>query len=200
MLSLSTLLPLAARTIREPRDTAQYLLRLNLPGDVLWQLLALVVVLSIILAELSNLAVSALSGVALPDLFISPLLIGALQFVLLVGMVHAIFWVGRAMGGTGSLNDGLTLVTWLQFVMVCLQALQSVLLLISPSMATIVGLIGVVLLFWLLTHFVAVVHDFPSLGKVFGMILITLFAAGFGLSILLRLLGIDPAGLGLGNV
>jgi hypothetical protein len=114
-----------------------------------------------------------------------------IQLLLLVVMVFAIFWIGRAMGGTGSFEEAILLVAWLQFIMVCLQVIQAVALMFFPGVVVaLIGMAGVALFLWLLTNFVAVLHGFSSLFQVFIMILVSAFAIAFGLSIILTLIGV----------
>ncbi|NJR43059.1 MAG: hypothetical protein HC767_10775 [Akkermansiaceae bacterium] len=77
------------------------------------------------------------------------------------------------------MNDALLVVVWLQVLMLGLQLLQVLLLLISPVLAAVVGLAGIVLFLWLLTNFVAELHGFQSLLAVFGAIVLTGFAVAF---------------------
>ena len=94
------------------------------------------------------------------------------------------------MGGTGSFEEAVLLMAWLQFIMICVQAVQAVALLVLPPLAGLIGIAGLFLFLWLLTNFVAVLHGFSSLIKVFLMILASAFGIAFGLSILLMLIGV----------
>jgi hypothetical protein len=178
---------MAWRTVKNPREGAVEVLSLGIPREALWPALALVVVLSIILANLAALLLAGEAGAAMP---VGPAATGFIQLALLVVMVFAVFWIGRAMGGTGSFEESILLVAWLQFVMVCLQVVQTGVLLISTPIAEIFGLLGTALFLWLLTNFVAVLHGFGSLFRVFVMILVSAFGIAFGLSILLTLIGV----------
>ena len=109
---------------------------------------------------------------------------------LLVVMVFAIHWVGRALGGRGSLEESILLVSWLQFIMVCLQVVQTLSLLVLPVVASLLGVVGLVLFLWLLTNFVAVLHGFKSLAQVFVMILVSAFGLVFVATIVLSILGV----------
>jgi hypothetical protein len=77
---------------------------------------------------------------------------------------------------------------------VCIQVVQTALMLILPPLASIVGIVGLVLFMWLLTNFIAVIHGFRSLGQVFVMILLSMFVLAFILSILLTLFGVTVPG------
>jgi hypothetical protein len=122
---------------------------------------------------------------------VGPAATGFIQLLLLVVMVFAIFWIGRSMGGTGSFEETILLVAWLQFIMVCIQGVQAVSLIVLPSLVgSLIGVAGLVIFMWLLTNFIAVLHGFSSLFQVFVMILVAAFGIAFGLSIILTLIGV----------
>jgi hypothetical protein len=101
------------------------------------------------------------------------------------------------MGGQGGFDGSLALVAWLQFVMVCIQVLQTVALLIAPVIGNLIGLFGLILFLWMLTSFVAVLHGFRSLAQVFVMIIVSTFGLIFLLSILLMIFGVRIEGVPL---
>jgi hypothetical protein len=185
-LTLNNLVAMAWRSVKNPREGAAEILALGIPREALWPALALVVVLSILLANVTALLLAS-EATAMP---VGPAATGFIQLALLVVMVFAVFWIGRAMGGTGSFEESILIVTWLQFIMVCLQVVQAAILVLSTSLAGIFGLLAVVLFLWLLTSFVAVLHGFSSLFRVFVMILVSAFGIAFGLSIILTLIGV----------
>lgn len=191
-LSLNNLVPLAVDSLRAPRPTFARLLQVPVTQTTLWQALILVVVLSILLAGLTA-AIAPQPAVpqdapAGPTL--SPFLFGAMQFALFAGMAWLIDVVGRKFDGTGDFNGALLAVVWLQFVMVCLQLLQSAVILLIPALLPAVTLLGLVLFLWLLTNFIAELHGFASLGRVFGMILMCLLGVALGLSFIATLMGV----------
>lgn len=187
-LTLNSLLAMAWRTVKNPQEGATEVLSLGVPREALGPALALVVVLSIILAQVTAIFLAG-SGVAGP-MAVGPMVTGLFQLMVLIVMIFAIFWIGRAMGGTGTLAESALLVAWLQFIMVCLQVVQTLALLILPPFAGLVGVASLILFIWLLTNFVAVVHGFTSLVQVFLMILVSAFGLAFALSILLAILGV----------
>ena len=189
--SLRGLLGLAGDTVRAPRPTFARLLSLGIPRAALWEALVLVVVVSVILAELGNMILRATMGDAeeVPQ-FLSPFAFGGLQFVVLVASALLIDRVGRMMGGTGDMAGALLAVTWLQFVMIVLQLVQSVLLIALPGVAGIVLILGVVLFLYLLTAFVAELHGFASMGRTFGMIFFVMMGVALALSFILTLSGV----------
>lgn len=189
-LTLNSILAMVWRTVKNPREGAAEVLSLGIPREALWTVLALVVVLSILLAQVMSLLVLSGGGAIAGPISIGPLATGFIQILLLILMVFAIYWIGKAVGGTGSFEEALLLVSWLQFIMVCLQAVQTVFVLILPPMATLIGVLGLALFLWLLTNFIAVLHNFRSLPMVFMMIILSAFGIAFGLSIILALIGV----------
>lgn len=195
-LTFNSVMGLVWRTVTNPREGAAEVLALGVPRQALWTILALVVVLSILLAHATGLLMLAGGGMAMGPIVMGPLVTGVVQLALLLLMVAAIYWIGRAMGGTGSFDETLLLVSWLQFIMVCIQAVQTVALILLAPLATIIGFAALVLFLWLLTSFVAVLHGFRSLAQVFLMILASAFGIAFALSILLAALGFNDVMMG----
>lgn len=185
-LTMNNLVAMAWRSVKNPREGATEVLSLGIPREALWPALALVVVLSILLANVTGLLLAGDAG-AMP---VGPAATGFIQLALLVVMVFAVFWIGRAMGGSGSFEETILIVAWLQFIMICLQVVQAGILLLSTPVAEVFGLLGILLFLWLLTNFVAVLHGFSSLFQVFVMILVSAFGIAFGLSIILTLIGV----------
>ena len=191
ILSPGVLMQLAIATIRAPRPTLSRLQELNLPRQALWEALFLVVVVSVILAELGNLALVALAPAGTDAAqFLSPFAFGAIQFVILALSVVLIDKVGSAMGGHGRTEDALLAVVWLQFVMICLQIVQTLFLFILPGIAALILIGGLVLFLYLLTAFVTELHGFESQGRVFAMIVFVMIGVALGLSLILSLLGV----------
>lgn len=189
ILSLNALVPMAWRTVKNPREGAAEVLSLGFPREAIWSALALVVVISIMLAFLGDLITPDMPGTR--GMLLSPAAMGFIQLLLMLVMIFAVFWIGRAMGGTGSLEETALLVIWLQFIMICLQVAQTAALLVIPPLAGMIGVFGLVLFLWLLTNFIAVLHGFSSLIQVFIMILVAAFGIAFGLSIILTIIGIS---------
>lgn len=193
LLSLPDLLRLVIETLRAPRPTFARLHRMNLPVEALWIALALTVVLSMIFGVLMTLVLGA--PVAEPDpeavsAAPDPIVLGFAQFALLFVSVFLIHKVGRMMGGRGDLPGAILAVAWLQFVLTCFQIVQTAVILFSPIFGLPIFIAGLVIFFWLLTSFIAELHGFTSLGRVFGMILFVMIGLAFGLSVLATLLGV----------
>ena len=187
---------LVRQSFSDPQGAARRIIGMDLPASVLWEALTLVVALSAIAAQVSSLLLSGpgASGEALLPFADSPMLVAIIQGGILVIMVFAVHWIGRSFGGAGRLEDSIAAVAWLQFLLVCLQAVQLVIGFASPALSGLVGLAGIVFFFWLLTQFVMAVHDFDSAAMVFVMIVVSLLAITFAMSLILTLLGFAVPG------
>jgi len=188
--TLRGLVGAALRTLQAPRAMAEDVLAERLPGAVLWAMLTAVVAVSVVLGQGSLLLAE---GETVDNPYLgNPFALFALQMGILAVMVAATHHIGRFMGGMGSFEGALALVTWLQFVLVCLQVVQTLAMFVAPPIADLIGIAGIVLFLWLFTNFVAVLHGFPSLGLVFVMILLSAFGLTFLISLLLTMLGLTP--------
>lgn len=188
-LTFNHVLAMVGRSITNPREGAEEVLALGIPREALWIILAIVVVLSILIAQATTLF-AAPSNDIMSGFLQNPLVTGFIQMALLIVMIVAVHWVGRAMGGRGSFEESMLLMSWLQFIMVCLQAVQTLSLFLLPPFAGLIGIAALVLFFWLLTNFIAVLHGFASLAQVFVMILVSGFAIAFVFSLVLTFLGV----------
>lgn len=187
-LSLRNLLSMARDTIVAPRAGAAEVMQKNLPPVAGWLALALMAVASALLNHVSF----AMMPIEAKDFFAeamrSPIRTAILQWVAMLMSVQLIHKIGRMRGGTGSLADTVVLVAWLQFILLILQSAQIVVQIVIPPLGGLLSLASVVLLFWLLTNFIAELHGFRSLPAVFVGILVTLLVTALALAILFAVL------------
>ena len=186
--SIGALMGLLRETLADPRATARRLISLQLPIEARWMAFALATLASVIV--LQGLGMVATGSTEMPSPMLFVLLLASAN---LVGVV-AIHQVGRLMGGLGSFEDTLLLVAWLQSIQVMLILLQSIAFLVLPPLGGIVQIVGLVVLLWLLTSFVAELHGFRSLWAVFGMIVVVSLGLSFVLLAVLAGLGLAPTG------
>ena len=195
-LTLGGLLGMARDTVSAPREGARRILALGLPVPAGWLALALMAVGSALLTHLSYM----LSPPPTQDFFAqamaSPFRTFLLQGGVMAAGAWAMFAAGAARGGRGSLAGAVSLVAWLQFILLALQVVQLVAQVIVPPLAGLIGFAGVVLFFWLLTSFVMELHGFRSAVATFLGVIIVLFMLGLVAATLLSLLIGVPAGAG----
>lgn len=192
--SPAAVMTLARETLADPRATARRIMSADLPVGARWQALALVVILSVLIGQLA--AWLMLGEAGMMGAMAGPVQSGMVQGGALLLMVFAAHRIGRMMGGRGSFEDALILITWLQAIMILVQLVQVAALVVLPPLAGILSIMGVVLFLWLLTNFVAELHGFDSLGRVFGMIVVTAVGLAFIAATVLSVLGLAPPEVG----
>ncbi|MEE9388382.1 MAG: YIP1 family protein [Paracoccaceae bacterium] len=186
----------AYETLLAPRQMAHNVKDIQMPRQQRWQALILVAALSAVLSYLSYYAINLTSEntIDLPSKS-GPFGLFFLQITTMFTLVFAIQLVGSWAGGTGTLDETILLVAWMQFVLVSLQILQVIFIFISPVIAFLIGLAGVVLVLVLLTVFISALHGFKSLPGVFLSMLVVLVVFASILGAVLKALGIDIEGV-----
>lgn len=189
-LSFSELMAMVLRTLQNPREGAAEVLALGIPREAHWLLVATV-------AVLSTLVTGAFATIALmrggEAAMVQPglAMIFAVHLGTVVMLIVMVQGVGRTMGGTGRVEETTVLMCWLQFVMLVVAVVQSLLSAVMPPIAMLLAFVAAGIQLWLLTHFVAVLHGFRSLAGVFGMIIAVAFMLGFALMIVLQMAGVE---------
>ncbi len=186
--SVTTVLELVRFSVQSPRTAARQILAMAIPNTARWLLFLLVISASAVLTHVGFSLLPQDDRAFMETAMSSPLRTAILQAGFLLVVVAAVHRVGRRQGGKGNFADSLLLVGWLQFILLCLQITQIIALLILPPLAEIIGVIGLVLSFWLLTQFILELHGFQSAWKVFLGILGVLFSAAMAASLVLVLI------------
>lgn len=192
--SFKTLVQAIVSTVKEPRASAQVIRSLGTDMPERWRLMFLVAVLSGIVQYLwSQQLIALLRGTEAQSLIIflqaSPFAFAFTQLIGLVALVFGTFWVGRLFGGTGDLRDAILLITWLQFILVALKAVEIVAIMVVPFVALLTEVGSLVLFFWLLCNFSAELHGFKSLLAVFFVSVVSLFVFVIVISNLMTIVG-----------
>jgi hypothetical protein len=184
-LSFMGLLTLARDTISDPRGGARRIMAIDLTLQERWLALLLMAVVSTLLTYLSLALAPQAAQDYLGEAMSSPLSTAGIQAIVLFAGTLAVHRFGQARGGTGSLADAISLVAWLQFILLIAQVAQVVAEILVPPLAQLIGLGAVALFFWLLTNFVAELHGFRSLGATFLGVILGMMALAFVLALLL---------------
>lgn len=193
-LALADLVALLRDTFTAPRPTIRRLLDAGLPHGALAVALVLSAVISAVLSEITILLTPVPGGSEMVrGVLGGPIAIAVLQLLLLILIVMGIDRVGRYMGGQGDRTGALLVVVWMQVVMIALQAAQLVAMVLVPPLASLIGVLSIAVFFWLMTSFVAELHRFDSLGRVFAMLLLGFVALALVLTFVLSLLGFAPS-------
>ncbi len=191
---ISFLRELFGLTIRNPAEAARLLVGLRVERGIGWMILGLAVILNTLAYFLSTTLFPVPAEFTMA-LFTSPALVTFVLGGVVVIFVFAFYWVGRAMGGTGSFDDILLMMGWLQYMRLAVQLVSLVLMLFLPGLAQIfvmaTGLYGA----WVVINFLMVAHRFDTIGKAVMMLIFTLMGLTVGLSIFLSLIGVTAMGM-----
>ena len=180
-------------SIMEPSKMAEKAIGLNLPTQALWTGLALVAVLNVVMLSLLQMLSPAPIAFEEQVFALSPFAYVAIIVVFLALLVGGTFYVGKIMGGVGTFTATLTIIVWFQSVSLTLEAVQLVLVLISPAIASIFGMLSLGALIWCIVNFVNVLHGFQNLGKALAAIVLALIGTALCAGIVLAILGVGPA-------
>lgn len=180
-------------SIMEPSKMAQKVIGLNLPREALWTALALVAVLNVVLLALLQMLSPAPIAFEEQAFALSPFAYVAIIGVFLALLVAGTYYTGKIMGGVGTFTATLTIIVWFQSVSLTLEAIQLVLVLISPAIASIFGMLSLGALIWCIVNFVNVLHGFENLGKALATIVLALVGTALCAGIVLAVLGVGPA-------
>jgi hypothetical protein len=182
-------------TIVDPAVAAQRALDLRVSLPTLWTALALVAVLNVLMLALLQAVSPAQTVMQEQGMVLTPFSYAAIITVFLFLLVYTLYHIGRMMGGQGTVEDSLTIVVLFQCVAVALEAVQVVLVVISPPIAGIFGLISLAIMLRCILNFVNVMHRFENLGKAFLAVLFAIIATALIAGIVLTVLGVAPTGV-----
>lgn len=181
-------------SVMEPSHAARKVLSMDFPRTWLWTGLALVAVINVIMLALLQLLSPVPVAFEQQAFSLSPFAYVAIIGVFLVLFVFATYHVGKLFGGTGTLEATLAIIVWFQSISLTLEAIQVLLVLISPAIASIFGLISLGALIWCFVNFINVLHAFENLGKAIATIILALIGTALVAGIILTILGVAPVG------
>jgi hypothetical protein len=185
-----TLKALVRMTATQPRRAASVLLTHTPPFALSLELALLVVALGAILTYLLT-PFNAAPGIAFVYVLLSnPLLLAVVQMITLLVSTVVLFAAGRVFGGKGDLTQSVAITVWLQFIMLLLQVALIPVLVFSAPLAQALTALANIFAVWIFVNFVAELHGFASLLKVFAGMIATAFATSFFIIFLLTMIGI----------
>lgn len=183
---------LAVTTLRDPARAVALLRGLNLPMQTRWMALLAAVSLSALLAWGASVLFPVPVDTPITRMTAQPLVLAVVQLVAITLSAVLMAGVGRLFGGKGRFADALLLTTWIEVMLLIVQAIQVVLMLLFPAIATLLGLVGIALFFYLLVQFSKALHGFDSAAKVAMVLFATLIFVGFAMATLAGVLGLAP--------
>lgn len=192
-MSVANVRELVIMTIKEPAEAARFLLSLAIPREALWIGFALVAVLNGILFDLSNRLVPTPSP--FPEVFLVPVVYTLLVALGLLLTIASLYWAGRLLGGSGSFEDVMVTILWLQGIRLVLMVLVLILVVVFPLVSALVVFGASLYGLYILLHFVDQAHGLQSLGRSAGVLIASMVAIVLGLTLLVSLFGGPIAGL-----
>ncbi|WP_163850098.1 YIP1 family protein [Pseudooceanicola aestuarii] len=176
------------QTILDPRAAGAQLVRMHLPRDAGWSLLALLAILN-----------GILYWALLPAEFLTAPLDGPVALTLVVGVAlllssATLTLAGRMLGGQGDFDTLLRVTIWLQVLRLVAQIGVSLLSLALPPLAALASFAVGVWGLYIVTCLVTEAHGFSSLLRGLAVIGLSFIAAVMFLAVLLTLVGVTPQG------
>ncbi|MEJ6398173.1 YIP1 family protein [Yoonia sp. 208BN28-4] len=185
--NLGTVMQLFADTVREPATMAARIKAQRAPHDVGWSVLGVATIGIVLLLHLERLLpgssaqVTGMGGAP----FLDAVVLGAMTVL----MVFVFYSAGRSLGGDGSFGATLALMAWFQCVVLILVVAQVLIGLVMPPIAGLFAIFSFVLQVYILLHFMSVLHSYNSLAKAAGLLVVSIIGLGFGLAVIVVLIG-----------
>ncbi|PCJ04879.1 MAG: hypothetical protein COB16_17360 [Rhodobacteraceae bacterium] len=190
---IMSLQPLLAMTLKSPAQAARALLSIQWQRQVLWTGLVLAIVLNALIYSVQELLFPMPDEVVFPRL--SPLSYFVVMLIIQAVFIYGLFAAGRWLGGKGQVEDLLVVVVWLQLLQVALQLIMTVLFLVAPVLAGLLNLGATLFGLFIFINFINEAHQFGSIWRAFGVLIMASITIALALSFLLGL--VEPSFLGL---
>jgi hypothetical protein len=182
-------------TFLRPRAAARDVLRLDFGAATVVEAAIAVTCVNVVLGYVGLLLAGGPVDPVSNAVLRAPLAGALLEFAVMIAVALLTFRVGRGFGGKGGVTGALTIVVWLNAVMLFVQAAQLAALVLAPPLATLIAVAALVWLLWAFTGFVTELHEFESPAMVLGVVVLTMIVIVFGLTLLAAILGIAPQGV-----
>lgn len=186
--------PLFVLSLKNPREAALGLVRLEMGTQTLWLVLSLVsVITSLVLSLL--LQITPLPNGEMGEVlasapgFENPLIMAVIQWGRIVLSVFVFYWVGRFLGGQGTLGDVLAVVTWLQLMSFALMVGITFLGFALPFLSPFALLIFICWWLFSLVTYVDVAHSFGNMLKATGVIVASIVGVLIGMTLFMGVIG-----------
>ncbi|WP_299675503.1 YIP1 family protein [uncultured Roseobacter sp.] len=184
---------LALETLRNPKGAAAEIMSWQIPRSVLWMAAALIAILSTFMSTLSNMVIpvpAPLTGMVSNPFTLFMIIAGG--FII---TVHALFWAGRAFGGSEDMSDLLALLVWMQTLRVVAQVAIILSVLLLPVLASFLVLFVAAATLWVFLNFISVGLQLNSLMRAFFVLIAGAVAMSLGLSFILSMIGVGAMGV-----
>ncbi|MBW4708898.1 YIP1 family protein [Roseobacter sp. YSTF-M11] len=180
-------------TLRDPKAAAAEIMSWQLPRDALWMAAIVVAIAGTIMSTLTNFVMPLPEPFT--DLFPNPIMLFLAMAGGFVLTVNVLFWTGRAIGGSGDLNDLLALLVWMQALRATAQLLILICVLVTPFLTGFLVLLVGIATIWVFLNFLSVGLQLNSLLKAVLVVFAAALALSLGVSLLLSMIGVSAIGV-----
>ncbi len=190
-MTLAQLLALIVLSLRRPAEAAMRVQGLLRRPEARGLALAAVMALGAALGVAAELLFGLMTRIEL-GASVPPVKMALIQGGLMVYAAAVMTLFGRQFGGRGRFGDALSLVIWIEVVMIAGQIVQLALMVLFPLAAVMLSLVLIGLMFWLLVQFSAALHGFDNLFMVGAAVVVVFIGSALVFGALLLSLGIVP--------
>lgn len=178
---------LFVETLRDPRAAARGLLAADIPRTAAWMALALVAVISAMLAWFGGVLLGQPEG---PFGSLGPGMLAVLVYSNMVILVFALFWTGRMLGATEDLGRYVVVMAWGQAVASALQVAQLLAILALPGLAGLLTIAMTLYLLWIMLVFLGEAAGHTGIGRTILHLMLAMVGMVIGLTLILSVVGI----------
>lgn len=189
-MSLQQFLALIGLTLRRPDLAAPVVTALFARPGARGMALGAVMAGSALLGALAEAMFTMVTGLDLGQ-GLSPFAVALMQGAAILYFGFAMSFFGRQLGGQGQFGDALSLMIWVEVMLIAGQAVQLVVMVFFPMAAVMLSLALLGLMFWLTVRFTAVLHGFDNLFFVGAGVLLVFIGSAMVLGALAMALGIE---------
>ena len=192
---MNPFLALLRLSLTNPTAAGQMLVNLRLNLSTAFTAFALVIIAAVLIMFI----LSEFQGMTVLPGFVplTPWGLTALMGGGTLGLVCCIWLISRAFSQNGRFADGLLVFAWIQVLQILLNIAQSVLMVISITMAGLIGLFATFLMFWILFGLMSAWLELGSMLKAALCFVLGLVALSLGGAFLLVLLGFSSGQVAL---
>ena len=185
-------LRLALQTLIAPREVARLLLAADLSREAIMTAFALVVVVNALVVGVMQGYGMAMDALPVP---VGPAILAALLAGMLGISIFVMTSAGRALGGSGRMQDVAVLFIWLQALRALVQVGVALMAMISGSLAMVLVLAAMLAGIWIVLNFLDVAHGLDNLFKALMVLILGAVGMVLLLSLLFSLMGLTPTGM-----
>ncbi|WP_108858603.1 Yip1 family protein [Ruegeria sp. Alg231-54] len=167
---------LAILTLTHPAQAARRLLDMRPGREILWLAFFLAVVLNGLVQLGIDHLIPVPNGESVPPP--TPVFLGLLRSAgAMLLSIGAFLFVGRLLGGRATFDDILTLTIWLQYLQIAAMVITLVITIVLPFLMLMFLLATAIISLYVTLHFLNEAHQFGSLAKSFGVIVLSALIA-----------------------